>query len=106
LKTGPREFLLRPRDQHEALSAAHQEHLTPEWKNKYERRAGVEGTISQGVRAFGLRQTRYSGQAKTHLRNILTAAAMNLSRVVAWIKDLPGEKTRTAHFATLAPVTG
>jgi transposase len=105
-KTGPREFLLRPRDQHEALSAARQEQFTPEWKSKYERRAGVEGTISQGVRAFGLRQARYIGQAKTHLQNILTAAAMNLSRVIAWVNDLPSEKTRTAHFARLAPVIG
>lgn len=104
--TGPREFLLRPRSQHEALIAARKEQLTPEWKRKYERRAGIEGTISQGVRAFGLRQARYIGQAKTHLQNILTAAAINLGRVMAWINESPGEKTRTSHFARLAPVTG
>lgn len=105
-KTGAREFLLRPRDQHEALSAAREEQLTPEWKKQYECRAGVEGTISQGVRAFGLRQARYIGQAKTHLQNILTAAAINLSRIVAWLTDVPQEKTRTSHFAKLAPSLG
>jgi transposase len=78
----------------------------PEWKRRYERRAGVEGTISQGVRAFGLRQARYIGQAKTHLQNILTVAAINLSRMIAWNSDVPQAKTRTSHFAKLAPATG
>jgi transposase len=58
------------------------------------------------VRAFGLRQARYIGQAKTHLQNILTAAAINLSRIVAWLTDVPQEKTRTSHFAKLAPSVG
>ena len=105
-KTGPREFLLRPREQHEALSAARAEQQTPEWKKRYERRAGVEGTISQGVRAFGLRQARYLGRAKTHLQNILTAAAINLNRIVAWLTDIPQEKTRISHFAKLALSAG
>lgn len=103
-KMGPREFLLRPREQHEALMAARQEQQTAQWKKQYELRAGVEGSISQSVRAFGLRQARYIGQAKTHLQHILTAAALNLSRIIAWINDIPREKTRTAHFARLAPV--
>ncbi len=64
-KVGPRELLLRPRAKHKALVAARKEQLTPEWKRKYERRSGVERTISQGVGAFGLRQARYIGQAKT-----------------------------------------
>jgi transposase len=105
-KTGAREFLLRPRDQHEALSAAREAQLTPEWKKQYKCRAGVEGTISQGVRAFGLRQARYLGRAKTHLQNILTAAAINLSRIVAWLSDVPQERTRVTHFAKLAPSVG
>ena len=102
-KTGPREFLLRPRDRHEALVAARAQQLTPEWKRKYERRAGIEGTISQGVRAFGLRKARYIGQAKTHLQNVLTAAAINLGRAVAWLDKTPHAGTRTSHFAKLAP---
>jgi transposase len=105
-KGGPREFLLRPREQHEALVAARQEQQTAGWKNGYDCRAGVEGTISQGVRAFGLRQARYKGQAKTHLQNVVTAAALNLSRVVAWINEIPREKTRRSHFAKLGPDMG
>lgn len=65
-------------------------------------RAGVEGTISQGVRAFGLRQTRYRGLAKTHLQHIATAVAMNLDRIVAWLEEIPRAATRTSRFAALA----
>jgi len=36
-------------------------------------RARVEGTISQGVRSFRLRQARYIGLEKTHLQQLLTA---------------------------------
>jgi len=105
-KTGPREILLRPRDQHEALIATRQQQTTAEWKKRYDRRAGIEGAISQGVRAFGLRQARYLGQAKTHLQNILTAAAINVIRIVAWLNEIPHAKTRTSHFARLAPTPG
>ena len=55
---------------------------TPEWKARYERRV-VEGTISQGTRGFGLRRSRYMGEAKAHLQHILTASAINLVRFAA-----------------------
>ena len=66
------------------------------------KRAGVEGTVSQGVRAFGLRQARYRGIAKTHLQHLATAAAINLERIVAWLNDIPRATTRTSRFAALA----
>lgn len=47
----------------------------------YNRRAGIEGTFSQGVRAFGLRRSRYIGLTKTHLQHVLTATAINLCRL-------------------------
>ena len=68
--------------------------------------AGVEGTISQGVRAFGLRKARYYGLAKTHLQHVATAAAMNLDRLEAWFGNIPLGKTRTSRFARLAPLAG
>lgn len=37
---------------------------------QYNRRAGVEGTISQGIRAFGWRSARYVGLKKVHLQHI------------------------------------
>ncbi len=45
--------------------------------------AGVESTMSQGVRAFGLRRARYRGLIKTTLQNVATAAAVNLDRLAA-----------------------
>ncbi|MDQ5852258.1 MAG: hypothetical protein M3380_09335 [Chloroflexota bacterium] len=42
------------------------------------------------------------GLARTHLQNVLTAAAMNITRTVAWLNDVARSKTRTSHFAALA----
>jgi len=42
-----------------------------------DRSAGVEGTLSQGVNAFGLRRSRYrSFLAKTHLQQVLSSVAI------------------------------
>jgi transposase len=89
--------------QHEALREARQKQETPEWKKRYAQRAGVEGTLSQGIRAFELRQTRYIGLAKTHLQHILTAAAINIVRVDNWLTQTPLAKTRTSRFKAIKP---
>lgn len=101
-----RALLLRPRAQHEALRRAREQQQSKEWKKQYDQRAGIEGTLSQGIRGFGLRQARYIGQAKTHLQNVLTAAAINVSRIISWLDETPHAKTRTSHFARLAEATG
>jgi transposase len=93
----------RPREQYEALQAARQLLASEEGQQRYNRRAGIEGTISQGVRAFGLRFSRYRGLAKTQLQHIATAAAINIDRVIAWLNDIPQAKTRQSAFAKLAP---
>jgi transposase len=67
--------------------------------------ASVEGTLSQGVRAFGMRRSRYIGLAKTGLQQVCTAAAINVSRVVHWLNERPRAKTRVTHFAALAAAT-
>ena len=92
----------RPREQYEALHEARQRLESEEGRQLDNRRAGIEGTISQGVRAFGMRQTRYRGLAKTHLQHIATAAAINLDRLIAWLDDVPQATTRTSRFAALA----
>ena len=61
----------------------------PAWKKRYRIRAGIEGTLSQAVRAFGLRRSRYIGLVKTGLQQVCTAAAMNVSRVVSWLDGVP-----------------
>jgi transposase len=57
-KAGPRHLTLRPRAEHEALLAARQRQTTDACKAQYATRAGIEGTLSQGVRAFGVRHAR------------------------------------------------
>jgi transposase len=74
----------------------------PAWKERYRVRAGVEGTLSQGVRAFGMRESRYVGLAKTALQQACTAAAMNASRAIRWLAGAPRAKTRVTRFAALA----
>ncbi|MBB6421233.1 hypothetical protein HDC93_006864 [Streptomyces sp. AK010] len=72
-------------------------------KDRYKIRAGVEGTISQGVRACGLRRSRYRGLGKTSLLHQLTGAAINLIRISAWLSDKPHARTRTSPLAALRP---
>ena len=98
-----RQVRLPPQAQYEALTAARAWHASAEGSERSQQRAGVEGTLSQGVRAFGLRRTRYRGLPKTHVQHIATAAAINLDRIVAWLDARPRAQTRTSRFAGLAP---
>src|SRR4051794_30813037 len=76
-----RALKLPPRAEHEALKAARGQFTTEGGPRRYARRAGIEGTLSQGVRAFGPRRSRYHGLAMTHLQHVATAAAVNLARL-------------------------
>jgi transposase len=96
---GGRNLRLRPREQYEALQRARKRQVTEAFQELYAGRSGIEGTLSQGVRAVGLRRSRYIGQAKTHLQHILIAIAINLLRVVAWVQDIPRATTRVSPFA-------
>ncbi|KAA3662505.1 MAG: IS5/IS1182 family transposase, partial [Chloroflexi bacterium] len=58
--------------------------------------------ISQGVRSFHLRSCRYIGMAKTHLQHILIAAAMNMTRIVCWLRGDKHARTRRTPFSALA----
>ena len=91
-----------PREDYEALNAARARMADRAWVERYRVRAGVEGTLSQGVRAFGLRRSRYIGLAKTGLQQVCTAVAINVSRVVHWLNGRPRAKTRVTRFAALA----
>ena len=64
-KAARRSVYFHPRAEHEALNAARARMHDPAWKERYRVRAGVEGTLSQGVRAFGMRRSRYIALAKT-----------------------------------------
>jgi transposase len=98
----PRRTITVRREPHyQALQQARERAKTEEFKTLYARRAGVEGTISQGVRALGLRRSRYIGQEKTHLQHLATAAAMNIMRVVHWLDGKPHAQTRRSALVQL-----
>jgi transposase len=92
---------LRPRELHEALQAARRQQETTEWKAESAARAGIEGTLSRGVRGFGLRRCRYIGLAKARLQHVATAAAINVTRLSDWLGGVPHAATRTSRFARL-----
>jgi transposase len=100
-KASTRNLTFRAQTDHETLQRLRRLQTTPEWKSRYQRRAGIEGTISQGTRGFGLRRSRYIGEAKTHLQHILTASAINLVRFAVWKAGVPHAKTRISRFAAL-----
>jgi transposase len=103
----PRRTITVRREPHyQALQQARERATTEEFKTVYARRAGVEGTISQGVRALGLRRSRYIGQEKTHFQHVATAAAMNLLRVVRWLDGVPHAPTRRSALVQLLRPTG
>jgi Transposase DDE domain len=101
----PRQLTVRPQAHHEAMQAARQRQETPAFKEQYALRSGVESSLSQGIRRFDMRQSRYRGLARTHLQQLLKATAMHIVRVIAWLKGEPlGERRRKpGHFARLAP---
>lgn len=84
-----------------ALQAARQRQTTQQFKDRYAKRAGVEGTIAQAVFVLGMRRTRYRGLAKVHLQHVLTATAINLMRVVDWLDGKPRAQTPCSAFAAL-----
>ena len=104
-KDAPRQLTVRPQAHHEAMQAARQRQQTPEFKEQYALRSGVESSLSQGIRRFAVRQSRYRGLARTHRQHLLTATAMNIVRVIAWLKGEPLDERRRkpGHFARLAP---
>jgi transposase len=105
-RSARRLLTLRPREEHETLEAARTREAQPTFARDYRQRAGIEGTISAGVRSLHLRRARYIGLAKTHLQHVLTAAAMNLIRLGAWLGGTPLARTRQSAFTKLmmAPI--
>jgi len=101
-KRDPRRTLtIRPQPQYQALQAARQREGTEAFQAEYARRAGIEGTISRGVRGARLRRTRYVGLPRVHLGHLLTAAGLNVLRLGEWFLETSPAKTRRSPFARL-----
>ena len=56
---------------------------TDRFKERMKQRAGVEGSVSEVKRGYGLGRTRYKGLQKTTLANYFIGAACNAGR---WIR--------------------
>jgi transposase len=100
-KYARRSITVRPKDHYLALQTRRAFVRTHEYAAEYARRAGIEGTVSEGIRVHGMRRSRYIGLQRTHLAHVLTAAAINLVHVGAWINNTPRAHTRHSRFARL-----
>jgi transposase len=99
---GVRKLSFQPEAEYRALQAARAYQATPEFKARYTARAGIEGTLSQGIAALGLRFARYWGLAKTRLQHLLTATALDYLRMADWLMAVPRAATRKSKLKTFA----
>lgn len=96
-----RQITVLPELQYEALREQRAREQTADFAAEYARRAGIEGTISEAVRAHAMRRTRYIGQARTHLAHLMTAAAINVGRLLRWIAGEPKACMTRSSFERL-----
>ncbi len=94
--------ILFPQSHFETQQRARQRQRTPEFREQCATRAGVEGTISQVACALGARRARYRGMSKIHFQHLVSAAAINLLRILDWLHEVPRFTTPKSHFARLA----
>src|SRR5438045_2335648 len=57
--------------------------------------------ILPGARRLPMRQTRYAGQVKVHLQEVITATALNCLRLYAYVHGVPRGLTWVSHLARL-----
>lgn len=96
-----RKITVHPQPIHQARMAARAAQNTEQWRTTYNIRAGIEGTISEAVRGPNLRNARYRGLAKTHLQNTLSAMAINISRLGAYLDVRPATQRRPTRIHEL-----
>jgi transposase len=90
---------------HTLLQERRREMQTDAFKLEMHRRNAIEGTQSELVRGYGLRQARYRGFAKVRLQNYLIGAACNIRRLfrrITWEADMANR----AAGSVLTPTAG
>jgi transposase len=90
---------------HSLLQDRRREMQTEAFKQDMLRRNGIEGTQSELVRGYGLRQARYRSQAKVRLQNYFIGAACNIRRLfrrLAW----QANQARRLDSAAMLAVAG
>jgi transposase len=100
--TSARTLSLLPKESYNALQSARARQKTKEFQKIYSTRSGIEGTIGIAADKLGMRRSRYRGLAKTHFQHLITAAAINIHRMLNWIEKIPRSVTQKSHFAALA----
>jgi hypothetical protein len=100
-KTNARSVTFRPQRQFEAQQRLRAEQATGAWQEQYARRSGIQGTMSQASRRCDVHHARYKGLTKTHLQHVLTAMALNLVRIDAWLTGTPHGSSWTSRLETL-----
>lgn len=103
--TGSRSVAVLPQALHEIQMRNRLDQQTQQWQRRYAIRAGIESTLSQNVRAHGLRRSRYRGLTRTHVQHVLTAMARNLSRLADW-HDTTSSTRHASRFETLCTTAG
>jgi transposase len=109
--TSARSLTFRPRAQYEAqrqirYEAQRQiraEQAADGWQERYAHRSGIEGTIAQASRRSDIHHALDRGLAKTHLQHVLTALALDLVRVDAWLTGAPLGGSWVSRLARLRP---
>ncbi|WP_456833212.1 transposase [Deinococcus sp. UYEF24] len=87
----------------EALQTARERVYQAEFRLIYKDRAGIESTMSQGVRRFGIRVARYRGKAKVALQESFAATAMNVEHATQWLSGSRPAGTYRTQFARPHP---
>jgi transposase len=100
-QSGGRRLEIKNRRVFDFLASHRARETSKDFKKKYAKRAGIEGTLSRLINQAGLRRTRYVGLQKAHLQNLLSAAAMNLVRIAAHLLQAPTSGTRLGRFGNL-----
>jgi transposase len=75
-------------DHEGVLRAARERQATPEFREQYRQRAGIERKIAE-VMGQGLRQARYVGRKKQRLQAAWTVAVVNLKRLLTLAQHDP-----------------
>jgi len=80
LGKGQKHRTLSVGEHHTLIQERRREQKTDEFKAEMHRRNGIEATISELKRGYGMRRARYRGLAKTRLQNFMIGAACNIRR--------------------------
>lgn len=79
--SGGRTLTVSPQELHEALQARRAEQREQALHQEYAARSGIEGSLSEGVRAHGMRRSRSQGRDTMHVQMVSVAAALSLVRI-------------------------